>query len=63
MIRGIPELDVQPIEPMRIKELVMENTGGSVRFTARFPNIITKGISNFTVVDVRSDVKVSKSVL
>lgn len=54
---GIPELGVPPIEPLEIDELIMENNAGAVRIKARFSNIVVYGASNYSVRDVRNDIK------
>lgn len=56
---GFPELGVPPIEPLRIEQLAMENNAGAVRIKALFSDIVAQGASNYTVKDVRSDVKVN----
>lgn len=55
---GLPELKVPALEPLNIEQMAMENDAGAVRVKALFSNIIVKGSSNFTVKEVRSDVKV-----
>lgn len=46
------------LEPLNIEQMAMENDAGAVRVKALFSNIVVKGSSNFTVKEVRSDVKV-----
>ena len=46
------------MEPLVVDELLMENNAGAVRIKARFSNIITKGASNYTIREVRNDIKV-----
>lgn len=58
LAKGLPELDVPSLEPFKIEELAMENNAGAVRIKALFSDIFTHGISNYTVKDVRSDIKV-----
>lgn len=60
LAKGLPELEVPPVEPLVIEELAMENNAGAVRIKALFTNITAKGPSNFTVRDVRSDISVSE---
>lgn len=55
---GLPELKVPALEPLTIDQMAMENDAGAVRIKALFTNIIVKGASNYTVKEVRSDVKV-----
>lgn len=62
LAKGLPELQVPPVEPLVIDELAMENNAGAVRIKALFTNITAKGPSNFTVRDVRSDISVSTYV-
>ncbi|KAJ0181379.1 hypothetical protein K1T71_003464 [Dendrolimus kikuchii] len=55
LARGLPDLDVPPVEPLFIERLVMENSAGPVRVTAAFSNITVMGPSNYTVTKIRSD--------
>lgn len=55
---GLPELGVPVLEPLHISEMRMENDAGAVRIKALFSNINVKGASNYTIREVRSDVKV-----
>lgn len=55
---GLPELNVPSLEPLKIDQLAMENDAGAVRIKALFSDIIVHGASNYTVKEVRSDVKV-----
>lgn len=57
LARGLPDLQVPPVEPLYIDRLVMENDAGPVRVTAVFSNITVVGPSNYTVTKIRSDVK------
>lgn len=45
------------MEPLRIEELAMENNAGAVRIKALFSEIVAVGASNYTIKDVRSDIK------
>lgn len=51
--RGLPELDIPPVEPLHVDKLLMENNAGAVRVTAAFTNITVLGASNNTVNKVR----------
>lgn len=55
--KGLTELKTPPLEPLRIEELAMENNAGAVRIKALFTDIVALGAGNYTVKDVRSDVK------
>lgn len=55
--KGLPELHTPPLEPLRIEELAMENNAGAVRIKALFTDIVALGAGNYTIKDVRSDVK------
>ncbi|XP_055548193.1 circadian clock-controlled protein daywake-like [Wyeomyia smithii] len=55
--RGLTELRTPPLEPLRIEELAMENNAGAVRIKALFTDIVANGAGNYTIKDVRSDVK------
>ncbi|XP_026466727.1 circadian clock-controlled protein-like [Ctenocephalides felis] len=57
LVKGIPELNVPAIEPLYIHEMIMENGAGAVRVKARFSDINVKGPGNFSVREVRADVK------
>jgi len=54
---GLPELKVPALEPLSIEQMAMENDAGAVRIKALFSNIIVKGASNWTIQEVRNDVK------
>ncbi|XP_058455322.1 protein takeout-like [Malaya genurostris] len=54
---GLAELRTPPLEPLRIEELAMENNAGAVRIKALFTDIVASGAGNYTIKDVRSDVK------
>lgn len=41
----------------------MDNDAGAVRIKARFSDILAKGSSNYTIKEVRSDVKVNKKLI
>lgn len=45
------------MEPLRIEALAMENNAGAVRIKALFSEIVAIGASNYTIKDVRSDIK------
>ncbi|GBP93150.1 hypothetical protein EVAR_64408_1 [Eumeta japonica] len=53
LARGLTDLGVPPVEPLRISRLVMENDVGPVRVTAAFSNITVLGPSNYTVTKIR----------
>jgi hypothetical protein len=46
------------MEPLRINQLGMENNAGNIRIKALFSDILAYGASNWTVKEVRTDVKV-----
>lgn len=56
--KGLTELNVPALEPLLIDQLGMDNDAGAVRIKARFSDILAKGTSNYTIKEVRSDVKV-----
>ncbi|XP_071555960.1 protein takeout [Temnothorax nylanderi] len=56
LVKGIPELDVPPIEPLVIPELKMENGQGPVRVRAIFTNITAIGPGNYSVSKVRVNI-------
>ncbi|XP_025203960.1 circadian clock-controlled protein-like [Melanaphis sacchari] len=55
LINGIEELTVPPIEPLVIPKMQMENGHGAVRVRAILSNMTIHGASNYTVLNVRSD--------
>ncbi|XP_046975602.1 uncharacterized protein LOC124541707 [Vanessa cardui] len=57
LARGLPDLEVPPVEPLFIDRLMMENNAGPVRVRATFSNITVIGPSNYTVTKIRSDLK------
>lgn len=59
MSRGIPEIGLPPMEPLKIDALGIENTAGNIRIKGVFSNVVNSGASNFTVKEVRSDLSVS----
>lgn len=48
------------MEPLRIEQIAMENNAGNIRIKALFSDVIAHGASNWTVRDVRTDIKVFK---
>ena len=59
LARGIPEIGIPPMEPLKIDQLALENNAGNIRIKGLFTKIVSSGASNFTVKEVRSDVSVS----
>ncbi|XP_023245261.1 protein takeout-like isoform X2 [Copidosoma floridanum] len=57
LVDGHTDLDVPPIEPLVIPELLMENGQGAVRVRAVFSNITAFGPGNYSISKVRSDIK------
>ncbi|KAF4528885.1 hypothetical protein B566_EDAN017378, partial [Ephemera danica] len=55
LAKGIPELNMKPIEPLNIEHMTMENGQGSVRVRALFSNMTVLGAGNFSTVSVKSD--------
>ena len=49
-----------PLEPLKIDALGIENNAGNIRIKGLFTNVVNVGSSNFTVKEVRSDLKVSR---
>lgn len=56
LIRGIPEIEVPPVEPLSINKLYMENGHGPVRVRAAFNNVTAFGASNYSINNVKADV-------
>ncbi|XP_071440006.1 protein takeout-like [Hetaerina americana] len=55
LVKGIPELEMPPIEPLKIDKMAMENGHGPVNVRAVFTNLTVHGASNYSVVAVKSD--------
>ncbi|KAI5715237.1 hypothetical protein M8J77_012797 [Diaphorina citri] len=55
LIQGIDEIAVPSIEPLIIPAMKMENGHGAVRVRAIFSNLTIHGASNYTVLNVKSD--------
>ncbi|XP_065337820.1 uncharacterized protein LOC135938172 [Cloeon dipterum] len=53
--RGIPELNMDPLDPLRMDQLLMENGVGNVRVRALFNNMTVLGAGNYSVITVKSD--------
>ena len=60
MARGIPQIGVPPMEPMKIDYLGIENQAGNIRIKGAFTNVVNHGASNFTVKEIRSDLNVGE---
>lgn len=58
LARGIPEIGLPPMEPLKIEHMGIENNAGNIRIKGSFTNVVNAGASNFTVKEVRSDVNV-----
>ncbi|XP_053972525.1 uncharacterized protein LOC128873180 [Hylaeus volcanicus] len=56
LLKGIPDLDLPPIEPLIIPELGMENGQGAVRIRALFSNITVIGAGNYSISKTRLDI-------
>ncbi|XP_003398029.1 uncharacterized protein LOC126920399 [Bombus affinis] len=57
LLKGIPDLELPPIEPLIIPELGMENGQGAVRIKALFSNITVIGAGNYTISKTRIDIQ------
>lgn len=55
LARGIPEIGLPPMEPLKIDHLGIENQAGNIRIKGSFTNVVNAGASNFTVKEIRSD--------
>lgn len=55
---GAPELGLPPGEPLKIDSIGLDNNAGNIRIKGTFSNLVISGISNFTIRDLRTDVKV-----
>jgi hypothetical protein len=54
---GIPELNLQPIEPLLVQQLNIDNDNGNFRLNGKYKNIVIKGASGIYITDVRTDLK------
>ncbi|CRK98545.1 CLUMA_CG011896, isoform A [Clunio marinus] len=57
LVRGIPEIGVPPIEPLKLDNIGIENNAGNIRIKGSFNNVVNVGASNFTIKEIRSDLK------
>lgn len=55
---GVAELGLPPGEPLKIDSIGLDNNAGNIRIKGTFSNLVISGISNFTIRDLRTDVKV-----
>lgn len=62
LARGIPEIGLPPMEPLKIDQIGLENNAGNIRIKGMFTNVVNAGASNFTVKEVRSDLNVRKII-
>lgn len=56
--RGIPQIGLPPMEPLKIDYMGLENNAGNIRIKGAFTNVVNAGASNFTVKEIRSDLNV-----
>jgi len=54
--RGIPEIKLPSIEPLKIPKMTMDNGNGAVRVRAMFSNITVYGATNYTILGVKGNV-------
>jgi Haemolymph juvenile hormone binding protein (JHBP) len=59
LLSGVKEINLPPMEPLKIDTLGIENNAGNIRIKGVFSNVVNAGASNFTVKEVRSDFNVS----
>jgi len=45
------------MEPLKIDQLQIENNAGNIKIKGLFTNIVNTGAGNFTIKEVRSDLK------
>lgn len=56
--RGIPDLEIEPFEPLGIRKIsVSRNTGQVVQLNGNFNNLKVKGPSNATVAKANLDLE------
>lgn len=53
LLKGIPELQLPPYDPMRIPQLLLDQGTGSVRLRADFRDIVAYGAKNAVVKDIK----------
>lgn len=54
LIKGIPDLDVPPLEPLSLPEIVVSKTAG---FRAVGTDVTVRGASNFVIKSLKADIK------
>jgi hypothetical protein len=54
---GIPNIDVDSIDPVLVDEIFL-NHSGIFEIKGSYKDVNIKGLTNFTILDVRSDMKV-----
>nr|XP_022919098.1 circadian clock-controlled protein-like [Onthophagus taurus] len=57
LIGGLKDINVPSIDPLEIERLVMENGQGPFRIKALFTNITVYGASNYSIANIKADVK------
>lgn len=48
---GIPELNIPPMEPLKLNNLAFDQGGGAVKVVSSFKDVEVSGLSNFSQSD------------
>lgn len=59
LIKGIPELDVPPLDPLFVPEISIDQAGG-VNVSATFTNISIYGAGDFRLRNIRTEMETNK---
>ncbi len=57
MARGVPELNILPLEPLIVPQIQIINDNGNFKLNGKYKNVRINGGSNIRVTDVKSDIK------
>ncbi|XP_028129584.1 circadian clock-controlled protein daywake [Diabrotica virgifera virgifera] len=56
LAKGIPELEIPPLEPFDLDTIVLKSGNAGVRIDANFSKLIATGASGFEVYDIKCDI-------
>ncbi|XP_072387159.1 circadian clock-controlled protein daywake-like [Diabrotica undecimpunctata] len=54
--KGIPELQIPPLEPFILDTIILKSGNSGVRIDANFTNLVATGASGFEVYDLKCDI-------
>ncbi|KAK7864179.1 hypothetical protein R5R35_004093 [Gryllus longicercus] len=55
LVKGMPEVRLPSIDPLRIEQLEMQEGQGNFRFLMRLKNVSVTGLKDFTVRSIKAD--------